>query len=116
MAQPHIYERVGSLLFNISLFVHSTLFRGLRLSSSSLRFRPFLTMAVLHPESTLGQCIPPFTKYGITTYLPTWEAALRLRDGDPAIASKLQNIYPRLMPFGDTRVVGSLYCDFFLFS
>ncbi|GKT42070.1 cystathionine gamma-synthase [Colletotrichum spaethianum] len=57
-------------------------------------------MPVLKPTAEWGHCVPPESKYGITTYMPSWESAAKVRDGDKSIISRVVHIYPRFGPFG----------------
>ncbi|GKT75583.1 cystathionine gamma-synthase [Colletotrichum tofieldiae] len=57
-------------------------------------------MPVLKPTSEWGHCVPPESDYGITTYAPGWESAIKVRDGDQAIMASVVHIYPRFGPFG----------------
>ncbi|OHE95756.1 cystathionine gamma-synthase [Colletotrichum orchidophilum] len=57
-------------------------------------------MPVLKPNTEFGHCVPPETQYGITTYAPGWENAIKFREGDRAIMARVVHIYPRFGPFG----------------
>ncbi|KAF6826704.1 cystathionine gamma-synthase [Colletotrichum musicola] len=57
-------------------------------------------MPVLKPTSEWGRCVPPESDHGITTYAPGWDSAVRLRESDPEILSRIVHIYPRFGPFG----------------
>ncbi|KAK3950388.1 pyridoxal phosphate-dependent transferase [Pseudoneurospora amorphoporcata] len=56
-------------------------------------------MTVVKPITTpLGQSLPPHGPHAITTHLPGWNTALRLRDGDPELGKQLKSMYPRFTP------------------
>ncbi|KAK1636890.1 cystathionine gamma-synthase [Colletotrichum phormii] len=57
-------------------------------------------MPVLNPNAEFGHCVPPETQYGITTYAPGWENAIKFREGDRATMARVVHIYPRFGPFG----------------
>ncbi|EFQ26264.1 cystathionine gamma-synthase [Colletotrichum graminicola] len=57
-------------------------------------------MPVLKPSAEWGHCVPPESAYGITTYGPGWDTAIKLRDGDAATIARVVHIYPRFGPFG----------------
>ncbi|KAK1973085.1 cystathionine gamma-synthase [Colletotrichum sublineola] len=57
-------------------------------------------MPVLKPTAEWGHCVPPESDYGITTYAPGWESAIKVREGDPATMARVVHIYPRFGPFG----------------
>ncbi|KAF9879307.1 cystathionine gamma-synthase [Colletotrichum karsti] len=56
-------------------------------------------MPVLKPASEWGHCIPPESNYGITTYAPGWDSAIKFREGDQALMARVVHIYPRFGPF-----------------
>lgn len=55
-------------------------------------------MAVKPITTPLGQSLPPHTPHAITVHLPTWQTALRFREGDPEIGKQLKSMYPRFSP------------------
>ncbi|KAK6226980.1 cystathionine gamma-synthase [Colletotrichum tabaci] len=57
-------------------------------------------MPVLRPTTEWGHCMPPESDYGITTYAPGWDSAIKIRDGDPATMARIVHLYPRFGPFG----------------
>ncbi|TEA19300.1 putative cystathionine gamma-synthase [Colletotrichum sidae] len=56
-------------------------------------------MPVLKPAAEWGHCVPPESNYGITTYAPGWESAIKFREGDQALMARVVHIYPRFGPF-----------------
>ncbi|KAK3335004.1 pyridoxal phosphate-dependent transferase [Neurospora tetraspora] len=55
-------------------------------------------MTVKPITTPLGHSLPPHTPHAITTHLPGWDTALRLRDGDPELGKQLKSMYPRFSP------------------
>lgn len=72
-------------------------------------------MPVLKPDAEFGHCVPPETQYGITTYAPGWENAIKFREGDRATMARVVHIYPRFGPFGPVSKVSLVHpydpCD-----
>ncbi|OLN88627.1 putative cystathionine gamma-synthase [Colletotrichum chlorophyti] len=56
-------------------------------------------MPVLKPTAEWGHCVPPESNYGITTYAPGWDSAIKFREGDQATMARVVHIYPRFGPF-----------------
>ncbi|KAK3939681.1 putative cystathionine gamma-synthase protein [Diplogelasinospora grovesii] len=51
----------------------------------------------------LGHSIPPEGPHTITTHAPGWDTAIRFRSGDPALFAQMKSMYPRFVPFCETR-------------
>lgn len=64
-------------------------------------------MTALVAEGVFGRCVPPESKYAITTNLRGWDNAVKLRDGDKVVISQIVHIYPRFGPFQDVKLVSA---------
>ncbi|PNH41860.1 hypothetical protein VD0004_g5317 [Verticillium dahliae] len=62
-------------------------------------------MTALVAEGVFGRCVPPESKYAITTNLRGWDNAVKLRDGDKVVISQIVHIYPRFGPFQDVKLL-----------
>ncbi|KAM0332557.1 hypothetical protein ACHAQA_002841 [Verticillium albo-atrum] len=58
-------------------------------------------MTALVADGVFGRCVPPESKYAITTNLRGWDNAIKLREGKPEVMSQIVHIYPRFGPFQD---------------
>jgi cystathionine gamma-synthase len=68
-------------------------------------------MVVLNPNTTeFGHSVPPETNHSITTNVPGWDTAVKVREGDLATISRVVHIYPRFMPWRSTREVNKGAC------
>lgn len=60
-------------------------------------------MPIKELTTEFGHSLPPEGPHAITFHIPGWDAALRFRDGDMAIFTRLRSMYPRFAPFGPIR-------------
>lgn len=60
-------------------------------------------MAVKRITSEIGHSAPPEGPHTITVHVPGWDNALKFRDGDKELFSKIRSLYPRFAPFGLAR-------------
>lgn len=60
-------------------------------------------MAVKPITTEFGHSLPPEGPHTITVHAVGWDIAMKFRNGDPAIMTRLRSVYPRFSPFGLAR-------------
>ncbi|KAI0486494.1 cystathionine gamma-synthase [Xylaria cf. heliscus] len=60
-----------------------------------------MSLSAVDPSTIeFGLSLPPHGPHTITTHMPGWRAAERIRDRDPTLIMAVKSIYPRFSPFG----------------
>lgn len=62
-------------------------------------------------STEFGHSTPPEGPHTITIHVPGWDNAIKFRDGDKELFSKLRSIYPRFGPFGLARQLAAAIGD-----
>ena len=62
-------------------------------------------MPVTPITTELGHSLPPEESHTITLHAPGWDTAIRFRNKDMELFSKMVSLYPRFAPWGEASQV-----------